>query len=181
MPDGTTIKGNLAIKGTIDLVTKIDDSIIEVVDWKTGQRKNWATGEVKTYEKLLDDAQLLLYNYAISKLYPDYDQAIMSIFFTRDGGPFSMCFDNRDQDRFLEMLRKRFEEIKENVKPRPISYSRRDFRCQKLCHFYKNDWPGTNTTMCEHVEQRLHTIGHKETVKECTNEGFNIGYYEAPG
>jgi hypothetical protein len=79
------------------------------------------------------------------------------------------------------MLRKRFEEIKKNVKPRPISYSRRDFRCQKLCHFYKNDWPGTNTTMCEHVEQRLHTIGHKETVKECTNEGFNIGYYEAPG
>jgi len=181
MPDGTTIKGNLAIKGTIDLVTKIDDDIIEVVDWKTGQRKNWATGEVKTYEKLLDDAQLLLYNYAISKLYPDYQQAIMSIFFTRDGGPFSMCFDKSDQDRFLEMLRKRFEEIKENVKPRPISYSRRDFRCQKLCHFYKNDWPGTNTTMCEHVEQRLHTIGHKETVKECTNEGFNIGYYEAPG
>ena len=62
MPDGTTITGNLAIKGTIDLVTKIDDNIIEVVDWKTGQRKTWATGEVKTYEKLLDDAQLLLYN-----------------------------------------------------------------------------------------------------------------------
>ena len=181
MPDGTIITGNLAIKGTIDLVTKIDDNIIEVVDWKTGQRKNWATGEVKTYEKLLDDAQLLLYNYAISKLYPDYEQAIMSIFFTRDGGPFSMCFDKSDQDRFLEMLRKRYEEIKDNIKPRPISSSRRDFRCQKLCHFYKNNWPGTNTTMCEYVEQKLHTIGHEKTLKECTNEGFNIGYYEAPG
>jgi len=181
MPDGTIITGNLAIKGTIDLVTKIDDNIIEVVDWKTGQRKNWATGEVKTYEKLLDDAQLLLYNYAISKLYPDYEQAIMSIFFTRDGGPFSMCFDKSDQDRFLEMLRKRYEEIKDNIKPRPISSSRRDFRCQKLCHFYKNNWPGTNTTMCEYVEKKLHTIGHEKTLKECTNEGFNIGYYEAPG
>ena len=181
MPDGTTITGNLAIKGTIDLVTKIDDNIIEVVDWKTGQRKNWATGEVKTYEKLLDDAQLLLYNYAISKLYPDYEQAIMSIFFTRDGGPFSMCFDKSDQNRFLEMLRKRYEEIKDNIKPRPISSSRRDFRCQKLCHFYKNNWPGTNTTMCEYVENKLHTIGHEKTLKECTNEGFNIGYYEAPG
>ena len=181
MPDGTTITGNLAIKGTIDLVTKIDDNIIEVVDWKTGQRKNWATGEVKTYEKLLDDAQLLLYNYAISKLYPDYEQAIMSIFFTRDGGPFSMCFDKSDQNRFLEMLRKRYEEIKDNIKPRPISSSRRDFRCQKLCHFYKNNWPGTNTTMCEYVENKLHTIGHEKTLKECTNEGFNIGLYAAPG
>ncbi|MGB0647399.1 MAG: class I SAM-dependent methyltransferase, partial [Bradymonadia bacterium] len=44
---------------------------------------------------------------------------------------------------------------------------------------YKNKWPGTNTTMCEYVEQKLHTIGHEKTVKECTNEGFNIGYYEA--
>ena len=181
MPDGKVIEGNLAIKGTIDLVTKVDDDIIEVIDWKTGQRKNWATGEEKTYEKLLDDAQLLLYNYAISKLYPNYSQAIMSIFFTRDGGPFSMCFDKSDQDRFLEMLKKRYQEIQDNIKPKPINSSRRDFRCQKLCHFYKNKWPGTNTTMCEYVEKRLYSIGHDETVKECTKEGFNIGYYEAPG
>ena len=62
-----------------------------------------------------------------------------------------------------------------------LNSSRRDFRCQKLCHFYKNKWPGTNTTMCEYVEKRLYSIGHDETVKECTKEGFNIGYYEAPG
>lgn len=175
------VNGQLAIKGTVDLITEIDDGIIEVVDWKTGQRKNWATGEQKTYEKLLDDPQLLLYNYAISKLYPDYDQAIMSIFFTRDGGPFSMCFDKSDQERFLDMLKKRFEEIKRNHKPRPVDPHRRDFRCQKLCHFCKNNWPGTTKNMCEYVEQQLHTIGYDQTVKDCTKEGFDIGYYEAPG
>jgi hypothetical protein len=147
----------------------------------TGQRKNWATGEEKTYEKLLDDPQLLLYNYAISKLYPDYDQAIMSIFFTRDGGPFSMCFDKSDQDRFLEMLRKRFEEIKRNHKPKPVDPRRRDFRCQKLCHFCKNNWPGTTKNMCEYVEQQLYTVGYDQTVKDCTREGHDIGYYESPG
>lgn len=181
MSDGKVIQGQLAIKGTVDLITEIDDGIIEVIDWKTGQRKNWATGEQKTYEKLLDDAQLLLYNYAISKLFPDYSQAIMSIFFIRDGGPFSMCFDKSDQDRFLEMLRKRFEEIKKNIKPRPVDPRRRDFRCQKLCHFCKNNWPGTTKNMCEYVEQQLHTIGYDQTVKDCTKEGFDIGYYEAPG
>jgi len=175
------VDGQLAIKGTVDLITQIDDGIIEVVDWKTGQRKNWATGEQKTYEKLLDDPQLLLYNYAISKLYPDYDQAIMSIFFTRDGGPFSMCFDKSDQERFLDMLKKRFEEIKRNHKPKPVDPRRRDFRCQKLCHFCKNNWPGTTKNMCEYVEQQLHTIGYDQTVKDCTKENFDIGYYEAPG
>ena len=73
------------------------------------------------------------------------------------------------------------EEIKNNIRPKPIKQNRMDFRCQKLCHFYKNNWPGTNTTMCQHVEGRLHAIGYKETLKECTKEGFNIGYYEAPG
>tara|TARA_R100000084_G_C4630377_1_gene138044 strand:+ start:325 stop:1134 length:810 start_codon:yes stop_codon:yes gene_type:complete len=105
MPDGEVVKGKLAIKGTIDLVTKIDDDTIEVIDWKTGRRLDWATGQEKDYKKLTTDAQLLLYNYAISKLYPDYKQAIMTIFFVKDGGPFSMCFDKEDQDKFLGMLK----------------------------------------------------------------------------
>ena len=32
MPDGKVIEGQLAIKGTIDLVTKVDDDIIEVIE-----------------------------------------------------------------------------------------------------------------------------------------------------
>ena len=109
MPNGEIIKGQLAIKGTIDLVTEVSDGVIEVIDWKTGRRLNWATGEEKTYEKLIEDPQLLLYNYAISKLFPEYEQAIMSIFYIRDGGPFSMCFDKSDQEKFLGMLEKRFK------------------------------------------------------------------------
>ena len=122
--DGKEVEGQLAIKGTIDLVTEVDDGVIEVIDWKTGQRKNWATGEEKTYEKLLEDPQLLLYNYAISKLYPEYQQAIMSIFFIRDGGPFSMCFDESDQEKFLGMLEQRFKQIKHNECPTPCSRNR---------------------------------------------------------
>jgi hypothetical protein len=179
--DGKEVEGQLAIKGTIDLVTKIDDQTIEVVDWKTGRRLNWATGEEKTYEKLLEDPQLLLYNYAISQLYPDYDQAIMSIFFIRDGGPFSLCFDKSDQEKFLKMLEQRFKSIQFNESPRPCSANRTSFKCTKLCHFYKNNWPGTNVSMCEHIEEHLQAFGHDENVEKCTREGFNIGYYEAPG
>jgi len=49
LPDGTKLEGNLAIKGTIDLVTQIDDGVIEVIDWKTGRRIDWASGEEKTF------------------------------------------------------------------------------------------------------------------------------------
>ena len=181
MPDGKTIEGRLAIKGTIDLVTEVDDNTIEVVDWKTGRRLNWAPGEEITYEKLIEDPQLLLYNYAISKLFPEYEQAIMSIFYIRDGGPFSMCFDNEDQEKFLGMLETRFKQIKRNNFPRPISQNRSNFKCTKLCHFYKNKWPGTNQSMCEYIDDHLKALGEDETIEKCTRDGFNIGYYEAPG
>jgi hypothetical protein len=181
MPNGESVTGQLAIKGTIDLVTEVEDGVIEVIDWKTGRRLNWATGEEKTYEKLIEDPQLLLYNYAISKLFPEYDQSIMSIFYIRDGGPFSMCYDEDDQAKFLKMLEKRFKQIKRNDYPQPISYTRKHFKCTKLCHFYKNKWPGTNQTMCHHVEDHLKAFGEQETMERCTAEGHEIGFYEAPG
>jgi len=181
MPNGKNITGQLAIKGTIDLVTESADGIIEIIDWKTGRRLDWATGEEKTYAKLCVDPQLLLYNYAVSKLFPDYKQSIMSIFFIKDGGPFSMCFDKKDEVSFLEMLKNRFEDIKKNNIPKPISTNRENWKCTKLCHYYKNNWPGTDQNMCIYIENHLKQQGMDSTIKNCTREGFDIGFYSAPG
>ena len=181
LPDGSVIKGNLAIKGTIDLITEVEDGILEVIDWKTGRRLDWATGEEKTYQRLTEDPQLLLYHYAASKTFPEYDQAIMSIFYIRDGGPFSMCFDEGDHKKFLEMLRERFEQIKENITPKPISWDRSHWKCTKLCHFCKNDWEGTNTSMCQYVGNYLDEHGMEKTLEHCTQKDFDIGHYNAPG
>lgn len=65
--DGETFEGQLAIKGTIDLVTEVEEGIIEVVDWKTGQRKNWATGEKKLTKNYLKIRNC----YCIITLYPN--------------------------------------------------------------------------------------------------------------
>lgn len=179
--DGKLIKGQLAIKGTIDLVTEIADGTLEAVDWKTGKRLDWATGEEKDYEKLNKDPQLLLYNYALSKLFPQYDQSIMSIFFIKDGGPFSLCFDNSDQTRFLNMLQEKFANIQQNNAPKPISSDRSNWKCTKLCHYCKTNWPETETNMCIYIEEYLKKHGMQKTVNDCTRDGFDIGFYEAPG
>lgn len=179
--DGETLEGQLAIKGTIDLVTEIDDGVIEVIDWKTGRRLNWATGEEKTYEKLCEDPQLMLYYYAISKKFPEYRDAIMSIFYIRDGGPFSICFEESDKEKFLGMLKDRFEEIKKTTNPKMLSRRQAHWKCTKLCDFCKKDWPGTNENICRHVSNNLEQFGMMDTVQNCTKEGFSIGHYEAPG
>lgn len=179
--DGKMVEGRLAIKGTIDLVTKVSDDTIEVIDWKTGRRLDWATGEEKDSLKLSKDAQLLLYNYAISKLYPEYKQSIMTIYFIKDGGPFSLCFDKSDQEKFLKMLKTRFEQIKANNAPKPVDPTRTHWKCTKLCHFCKNNWPGSDKNMCMYIEEYLKKHGMEKTIKDCTKPGFSIGYYESPG
>lgn len=181
LPNGEKMSGNLAIKGTIDLVTEMEDGTIEVIDWKTGQRLDWATGERKDYDKLMKDTQLLLYHYAISKMYPKYRNSIMTIFFCRDGGPFSLAFDKEDDDKFLVYLKDMFKEIVDNQNPKPISRDRGSFKCQKLCHYYKTTWPDTDKTMCHYIENQLQTIGMAETIKNCSNPGFTIGKYKDPG
>ena len=57
--DGQTIEGLLSLKGTIDQINRIDDDTYEILDWKTGRRLNWATGEVKDHAALRKDPALL--------------------------------------------------------------------------------------------------------------------------
>ena len=135
----------------------------------------------------MDDPQLLLYFYAMSKMFPEFKNRIMSIFFYKDTEgevdptPFSFCFTEADERRFLDMLRKRFEEIKENTNPTVLDPTRRDFRCKYLCHFCKNSFEGETESMCETAKRELVQLGVDEVVKKRTAPGFDIGYYEAPG
>jgi hypothetical protein len=190
------IKGKLSIKGTIDLITKVNDSTLEVIDWKTGKRLDWATGQEKTLDKLYSDAQLKIYHYALSKLYPEYDHIIMSINFINDGGAFSLCFDKSDLSSTEDLIRKKFEEIKKCKKPK----LNKTWKCNKLCHFGKKTFTGNNTinpileyrdgqvtpngqymTICEQIKHDTELYGIKNVVDNYTATGYTVGKYKAPG
>jgi hypothetical protein len=189
------LEGYLAIKGTIDLITKIDDKTYEVVDWKTGRRLDWATGEEKTLAKLQDDPQLRMYHYAVSKLYPNIEYFVVSINFINDGGAFSIYFDKSDLPKTETMLRKKFEIIKESKKPQ----LNKTWKCTKFCHFGKttfedthvkpikeyrpNQTCSTNQTMtkCEQVKHDIDLMGMSNVVDTYTLPGYSVGKYKAPG
>ncbi len=148
----------------------------------TGQRKDWATGEVKTYSALQNDAQLLLYHYALSHMYPEYDGAIMSIYYIRDGGPFSLCFCEEDNKRFLHRLKKRVEEIRDCVSPKMFSVRQKHFKCYNVCHFYKNKFkPDSEDNMCMETKKSIQSIGMEATTAKLTKPNFSINYYHDPG
>lgn len=190
-----TLEGNLAIKGTIDLITQVGDNTIEIIDWKTGRRLNWATGQEKTQEKLEEDPQLRIYHYAIQKLYPHIDHIMVTIFFINDGGAFSVIFDKSDMPKTESMLRDKFEIIKKTQKPR----LNKSWMCSKLCHFGKSTFENSNVlpileyrdnqlcqknthmTKCEQIKHDIELKGINNVVDEYTVPGYTVAKYKAPG
>lgn len=189
------LKGHLAIKGTIDLITKVNDNTLEIIDWKTGRRLDWATGEEKTHDKLQKDPQLRIYHYAIQHLYPEIEHVMVSINFINDGGMFSMCFDKSDLYQTEMMLKQKFEAIKNSQKPR-LS---KTWKCNKLCHFGKSTFENSHVipieeyrenqitplgqymTKCEQVHHDISLKGIDKVVDEYTKPGYTVAQYKAPG
>jgi ATP-dependent helicase/DNAse subunit B len=177
------IEGYLGLKGTIDLIVQPYENVIEIVDWKTGQRKDWNTNEEKTIVKLEDDPQLRIYYYAARQLYPDIQDVFITIFYIMDGGPFSICFSGNELERTEEMIKERFEKIKSTQRPKLI-YP--DWKCTKLCHFGKvKIGPNEDDkTICMHHKDEIIQLGIDRATKKyadmnkLTKYGAGGGKYE---
>lgn len=180
MPSGKKESGFLGIKGTVDLITDLGNGIFEVVDWKTGQAKNWATGNVKKYNDICTDTQLMLYNYAIRQMYKDVENSIVSIFFIRHGGPFTVAFNDTHIDQLKDRIRKRFQEIKSCDLPVMLDPTQQDFRC-KICDYSKKQSPTGESNICRFIHDKIREIGIDETTRKYINPSFTIGTYDAPG
>lgn len=185
LPNGENISGFLGIKGTIDLITSHEGGILEIVDWKTGQRKDWATKiksqEEKTYDKLCLDFQLMLYYYAARHLYPDAKQIIVSIMFVRDGGPFTICMDEETINGVERRLCERFQQISACQYPAMQDATQRDFRCTKICDYYREVGTPNGDNICKFIHQQIGKKGIDEVTKKYTQENFSVGHYQEPG
>lgn len=159
------IDGYLSIKGTVDLILKHEDNYFEILDYKTGKRINWATGEEKTHEKLQKDTQLLLYYYALRNMYPDAE-FFVSIYYINDGGLFSMVFDDDDYKKAENILKKKFQYIKKQERPKLLSNDNRHWKCQKLCKFSEPYKEGAKKSLCQHVRDEIRKKGVNRVIEE---------------
>lgn len=183
LDDGSVISGNLKIKGTMDLITRVNEKTIEYIDWKTGERKDWSTGKEKGYDELYKDFQLRLYHYALFHLYPNENNIIMTIFFVKSGGPFSLCFDKNDIEKTEEMIKYEFEKIKRCHNPsRIIDYSKDKWKCEKLCKFYKEKHENSDDlNICTYLHEELIQLGIKKAYIKHANLGVINSYGDGGG
>jgi hypothetical protein len=180
--DGTILSGNLRIKGTMDLIARVDKKTIEYIDWKTGERKNWATGKEKSYDDFYKDFQLRLYHYALSELYPDEENIIITIFFNKSGGPFTLCFHKEDVAKTVEMIRHEFEKIKSCHFPtRIIDYGKDRWKCERLCRFHKEKHEDSDLSICEFMNKEIIQLGMSRAYLKHANKGTVSSYGDGGG
>jgi len=182
------ITGQLKLKGIIDLVL-YEDNILNVFDLKTGQRRNWITGQEKTYADIQVDLQLKIYHLACSLIYKQTN-VICSLFYPDHGGLFSVPFSEKDLQHTKHLIQKQFEEIKNCQCPQ----QKKSWKCRKLCHagkkslyeisngllpakqeFRDNYYNyGQDMTACEHIFFLLNKHGMKYVNDNLSNPNREI-------
>lgn len=161
-------KGNLRVRGTIDLITQLDEKTLEIIDWKTGAyRTVFPTKQLKDQKYFETDTQLQIYFWAISQLYPQYENVLITIYYINAGGPFTVMFHKHQIPEILNKLQKTFK----NIVNTAIPAKNIGWHCKICPHQYGN---------CEKIHKEIYQIG----INKVTEKYFNpdkFGIYKNPG
>jgi hypothetical protein len=169
---GERVAGHLSVKGTMDLITEAAPDVLENLDWKSGRQWDWANDKPKDFESLCDDPQLLLYFYALCRLYPEYRFKFVTIYFAQTKSPFTIPFDEgRDVPRALAMLRERFERVKNDWNPRRIMENPdKKWKCRAFCPQGTRDFGGNKVpagrAVCDVVHRDVVQLGLEKAMKK---------------
>jgi hypothetical protein len=135
------------VRGFIDLVHEIDAETIEIVDWKTGSRKDFYTRQPIDEALLMREVQPRLYHLAAYFLYPKYNNILITFYYTNDGGPITIALSQDDVAMTIAALHRFFTTIRQDT----LMRRNRWWTC-RMCNFNKNG-------VCNRVWSDLHTLG----------------------
>ncbi|NVM35968.1 MAG: hypothetical protein HWN81_10250, partial [Candidatus Lokiarchaeota archaeon] len=146
--------------------------------------------------------QLRLYHYACKHMYPDVHTFLMSIYFINQGGPFTVHYQDSDLEKTEDIIRKRFEYIRDTKEPKTIPEvnPKQGFFCKYLCHCgmttfedSKNVLPivekrpgqrtkyGENMTKCEQIRYMIKKNGIEWVTENYIHPEHTHGRYGSGG
>lgn len=170
---------NIKMRGTIDLITEslLDPEVCELIDWKSGRRTSFQTGIVKELEDFQKDIQLRMYALAANEMYKKYKYFLITIFYTSDGGPFTVGFSRADIPDTIDKIRRLVNEIKLVEVPTRLidNYaSKQRWQCKWVCGFgQRYTDPITGKTPCQTYFEIFHQdrVNAASTIYQMSVEG----------
>jgi len=149
------------VRGFIDLIHKIDDKTIEIIDWKTGSRADFFTKEDTNVYTLIKNIQARLYHLAATQLYPQYENILITFYFTADGGPVTISLNRDDIPLTIAIL----WDFLQKVKTDSVITRNRKWHC-RMCSYERSG-------ICNHAWADFNIRGEKYTKKKYYQLGFD--------
>lgn len=136
------------VRGFIDLVHKIDENTIEIIDWKNGIQKDFSNFEDITFDNIMNKIQGRIYHLACSILYPRHKNILITFYYINHE---ILTFSLGDEDIVdtLAILYNFFSTVKNNT----LIRRNRSFKC-RMCPFNKID-------LCSSIWSDLNTFGEQ--------------------
>lgn len=108
----------------------------------------------------------MLYYYALKNLYPDWS-FYMSIYYINDGGVFDIVFDDDDYIKAENILKKKFNQIRNTKLPKQLSADQSHWKCKSLCAFSQLNENGES--ICNAMHNQIKNAGILKTTEEHVN------------
>jgi hypothetical protein len=127
IPDGDE---TIVVNGIIDVVTELNNSTVEIIDYKTGRY-------IQSYNECTKDPQLLIYNLAAQRKWREYENFVITIFYLRRK-PLHLTFGEKEL-RGTEMALKHYwavigaNESPQRIRDKPNMNRRDRVICEKMC------------------------------------------------
>lgn len=153
--DGKTKQ--LCVRGYIDLIHKLNDNTIEIVDYKTGSRTSPFDKNTMDFYNLTKKLQAKIYFMAAKILYPQYKNLLVTFYYTTDG-PTTIGLSDEELPQILSELFSIFQWIKGDS----LIRRNRSWKC-KLCPYEKNNnctriWSDLSTLGQEYVMDKYYKL-----------------------
>ena len=84
-----------------------------------------------------------MYHYAVKKMYPECKHVMVTIYFIRAGGPFTIHFTDDDLALTEKMIQYKFEFIRDTFQP-ALCEPKSRWKCSRFCKFGKESFDGTH-------------------------------------
>ena len=127
-------EGHVYANGIIDLIFRDQNGVLNYLDYKFGQPKDWATGKKKDYISIAKDIQLCMYYVAVKEKFPDEDICV-NIWYVNHDTVFTDFFGAHQEEILMKKLESVINRLREMEKPD----TRYGFHCS-FCQFKKTNF-----------------------------------------
>jgi len=141
----------LVVRGYIDLIHELNKDTIEITDYKTGSRSTPFDKKEMNFYNLTKKLQAKIYFLAAKILYPQYENCVVTFYYTSDGGPTTIGLSEEEIPNILNELFSIFKQIEADS----LIRRNRSWKC-RLCPYNKED-------LCTKIWSSLNTMGEEYT------------------